>query len=90
MHGANAVHSFFACTFLHVLSYKNGLWLNSQISPARYVENSGCENGKNVVCYGQSNRAIIRGFADIGMGKSQRYQAAVDGHCAALPHWKQF
>ena len=25
--------------------------------------------------------------ADIGMGKSQRYQAAVDGHEAALHHW---
>jgi len=28
--------------------------------------------------------------ADIGMGKSQRYQAAVDGHYAALDHWKKF
>jgi len=27
--------------------------------------------------------------ADIGMGKSQRYQAAVDGHYAALHHWSR-
>jgi len=33
------------------------------------------------------NHANKKVSAEIGMGKSQRYQAAVDGHYAALHHW---
>ena len=28
-----------------------------------------------------------KGYCLTGMGKSQRYQAAVDGYCAACVHW---
>jgi hypothetical protein len=45
---------------------------------------------QNVICYLQQNKVKTKVSADIGMGKSQRYQAAVDGHEAALNHWKQF